>query len=42
MGTPVTINQILDQETAQLIAEELGHRSSWSATTRLKSSWLSC
>ncbi|MBX9912773.1 MAG: translation initiation factor IF-2 [Pseudomonadaceae bacterium] len=26
MGTPVTINQILDQETAQLIAEELGHK----------------
>ncbi|SFP79506.1 translation initiation factor IF-2 [Pseudomonas borbori] len=25
MGTPVTINQVLDQETAQLIAEELGH-----------------
>ncbi|MDH1008273.1 translation initiation factor IF-2 [Pseudomonas nicosulfuronedens] len=26
MGTPVTINQVLDQETAQLIAEELGHK----------------
>ncbi|MCQ4321202.1 translation initiation factor IF-2 [Stutzerimonas stutzeri] len=26
MGTPVTINQVLDRETAQLIAEELGHK----------------
>jgi len=26
MGTPVTINQVLDQETAQLVAEELGHK----------------
>ncbi|TBW03167.1 translation initiation factor IF-2 [Azotobacter chroococcum] len=26
MGTPVTINQVLDQETAQLLAEELGHK----------------
>ncbi|MFS0825882.1 translation initiation factor IF-2 [Pseudomonas phoenicis] len=26
MGTPVTINQVLDQETAQLIADELGHK----------------
>ncbi|MCQ4271776.1 translation initiation factor IF-2 [Pseudomonas kuykendallii] len=26
MGTPVTINQVLDQETAQLIAEEFGHK----------------
>ncbi|KJH83350.1 translation initiation factor IF-2 [Pseudomonas sp. KSR10] len=26
MGSPVTINQVLDQETAQLIAEELGHK----------------
>jgi len=26
MGTPVTINQVLDQETAQLIAEEMGHK----------------
>ena len=25
MGSPVTINQVLDQETAQLVAEELGH-----------------
>ena len=26
LGSPVTINQVLDQETAQLIAEELGHK----------------
>jgi translation initiation factor IF-2 len=26
MGTPVTINQVLDRETAQLIAEEMGHK----------------
>ena len=26
MGTPVTINQVLDQETAQLVAEEFGHK----------------
>jgi len=26
LGTPVTINQVLDQETAQLIAEEMGHK----------------
>ncbi len=26
MGTPATINQVLDQETAQLVAEELGHK----------------
>ncbi|WAG78321.1 translation initiation factor IF-2 [Metapseudomonas furukawaii] len=26
MGTPVTINQVLDRETAQLVAEELGHK----------------
>ncbi|MFF7710509.1 translation initiation factor IF-2 [Pseudomonas sp. NPDC007930] len=25
LGTPVTINQVLDRETAQLVAEELGH-----------------
>lgn len=25
MGTMVTINQVLDQETAQLVAEEMGH-----------------
>lgn len=28
MGTPVTINQVLDQETAQLVAEEMGHKVS--------------
>ncbi|SFB13623.1 translation initiation factor IF-2 [Azotobacter beijerinckii] len=26
MGTPVTINQVLDRETAQLVAEEMGHK----------------
>jgi translation initiation factor IF-2 len=26
MGTPVTINQVLDRETGQLIAEEFGHK----------------
>ena len=26
LGTPATINQVLDQETAQLVAEELGHK----------------
>lgn len=26
MGSPVTINQVLDQETAQLVAEEMGHK----------------
>ncbi|MGL4474307.1 MAG: translation initiation factor IF-2 [Shewanella sp.] len=26
MGTMVTINQVLDQETAQMVAEELGHK----------------
>ncbi|WP_207882731.1 translation initiation factor IF-2 [Pseudomonas sp. 30_B] len=26
MGSPVTINQVLDQETAQLVAEEFGHK----------------
>ena len=25
MGTPVTINQVLDRETAQIVVEELGH-----------------
>ena len=25
-GHPVTINQVLDQETAQLVAEEMGHK----------------
>jgi len=26
MGSPATINQVLDRETAQLVAEELGHK----------------
>lgn len=26
LGTPVTINQVLDQETAALVAEEMGHK----------------
>ncbi|MBY6017570.1 translation initiation factor IF-2 [Ferrimonas balearica] len=26
MGTMVTINQVIDQETAQLVAEEMGHK----------------
>ena len=26
MGSPATINQVLDQETAQLVAEEFGHK----------------
>jgi len=26
LGSPVTINQVLDRETAQLVAEELGHK----------------
>ncbi|MBB3102024.1 translation initiation factor IF-2 [Azomonas macrocytogenes] len=26
MGSPVTINQVLDRETAQLVAEEFGHK----------------
>lgn len=26
MGSPVTINQVLDQETGQLVAEEMGHK----------------
>jgi translation initiation factor IF-2 len=26
MGTMVTINQVLDQETAQMVAEEMGHK----------------
>lgn len=30
MGQMATINQILDQETAMIIVEELGHRAIWS------------
>ncbi|MGV8268460.1 translation initiation factor IF-2 N-terminal domain-containing protein, partial [Pseudomonas aeruginosa] len=26
LGSPVTINQVLDQDTAQLVAEELGQK----------------
>lgn len=26
MGTPVTINQVLDRETAQIVVEEMGHK----------------
>ena len=26
MGEMVTINQVIDQETAQLVAEEMGHK----------------
>lgn len=26
LGTPVTINQVLDQDTAMLVAEEMGHK----------------
>lgn len=36
MGTPVTINQVLDQETAQLIAEELGHNVKLVSDTALE------
>ncbi|HDS1818451.1 translation initiation factor IF-2 [Pseudomonas putida] len=38
MGTPVTINQVLDQETAQLIAEELGHKVKLVSDTALEDS----
>ncbi|MBP8171398.1 MAG: translation initiation factor IF-2, partial [Pseudomonas sp.] len=36
MGTPVTINQVLDQDTAQLIAEELGHNVKLVSDTALE------
>ena len=36
MGTPVTINQVLDQETAQLIAEEVGHNVKLVSDTALE------
>ncbi len=26
MGTPVTINEVIDQDTAELLVEEFGHR----------------
>ncbi|WP_139673711.1 translation initiation factor IF-2 [Pseudomonas sp. F16(2018)] len=38
MGTPVTINQVLDQETAQLVAEELGHKVTLISDTALEDS----
>ncbi|MFQ6575130.1 translation initiation factor IF-2 [Pseudomonas sp. UM16] len=38
LGTPVTINQVLDQETAQLIAEELGHKVTLVSDTALEDS----
>ncbi|MDM3877246.1 translation initiation factor IF-2 [Pseudomonas asiatica] len=38
LGTPVTINQVLDQETAQLVAEELGHKVTLVSDTALKDS----
>ena len=38
MGTPVTINQVLDQETAQLVAEELGHKVTLVSDTALEDS----
>jgi translation initiation factor IF-2 len=38
MGTPATINQVLDQETAQLIAEELGHKVKLVSDTALEDS----
>ncbi len=38
LGTPVTINQVLDQETAQLIAEELGHKVSLVSDNALEDS----
>ncbi|WP_442112155.1 translation initiation factor IF-2 [Pseudomonas sp. NUPR-001] len=38
LGTPVTINQVLDQETAQLVAEELGHKVTLISDTALEDS----
>ncbi|MBA1204941.1 translation initiation factor IF-2 [Pseudomonas capeferrum] len=38
LGTPVTINQVLDRETAQLIAEELGHKVKLVSDTALEDS----
>ncbi len=39
LGTPATINQVLDQETAQLVAEELGHKVTLVSDTALEDSW---
>lgn len=38
LGTPTTINQVLDQETAQLVAEELGHKVTLVSDTALEDS----
>ncbi|PTU75952.1 translation initiation factor IF-2 [Pseudomonas indoloxydans] len=38
MGSPATINQVLDQETAQLVAEELGHKVKLVSDTALEDS----
>ena len=38
LGTPATINQVLDQETAQLVAEELGHKVFLVSNTALEDS----
>jgi len=38
LGTPATINQVLDQETAQLVAEELGHKVILVSDTALEDS----
>lgn len=38
LGTPATINQVLHQETAQLVAEELGHKVTLVSDTALEDS----
>ncbi|MFI8431883.1 translation initiation factor IF-2, partial [Pseudomonas sp. NPDC078863] len=38
LGPPATINQVLDQETAQLVAEELGHKVTLVSDTALEDS----
>ncbi|QAX81726.1 translation initiation factor IF-2 [Candidatus Pseudomonas adelgestsugas] len=38
LGTLATINQVLDQETAQLVAEELGHKVTLISDTALEDS----
>src|SRR5471030_1203370 len=38
LGTPATINQVLDQETAQLVAEELGHKVTLVSDTAMEDS----
>lgn len=37
MGEMVTINQVIDQETAQLVAEEMGHKVILRKENELKS-----